>query len=286
MNFSRNRQSSNKTDIAWNNLYQRLENDGLLQDNDMQRTICRTNNYGRFYVAAALFAVCVISGLYLLHKNSVSEKEMLVLYNEANAPILATMLEDGSVVYLSQHTSLKYPDSFDENKREVILQGDAFFEIIKQSGRPFFIETEIAKVEVIGTSFSIKSSGNSSFLLSVREGEVRVTRKSDMHTVTVKADETILFDMYHIQFINGAVLFDGYFRSIHFKDESLKNVVSIINMHSDDIKLKLDPDAERCSLTLTLPEKVDIPEIAEIISLALELQYFQQNSIIYISPKE
>ena len=274
----------NKTDTAWDNLYRRLENDGLLRENNTQLTIRRTKNHRLFY-AAALFAVCMISGLYFMYRNSVSEKEMLVLYNEANAPVLVKMLEDGSVVYLSQQTSLKYPDSFDENKREVVLQGDAFFDIIKQPGRPFFIETEVAKVEVTGTSFSIKSSDNTSFLLSVREGEVKVTKKSDMQTVTVKADETILFDMDHIQLINGVAIFDGYFRSIHFKDEHLKNVVSIINLHSDDIKLKLEPDIERRSLTLMLPEKIDIPEIAEIISLALDLQYSRKDDVIYISQK-
>ena len=284
MDFNRNKQNDNKTNIAWNNLYQRLENDGLLQDNDAKHVIRRTN-YRRLYVAA-VFAACIISGLYLMHKNDASQKDTLVLYNEVNAPVLATMLEDGSIVYLSQQTSLKYPDHFDDSKREVTLQGDAFFDISKQTGRPFLIETEAAKVEVTGTSFSIKSNDNSSFLLSVREGEVMVTRKSNMQTVTVKAGEAVMFDTDRIQLVESTTIFDGYFRRIHFKDEHLKNVASIINMHSGAIKLKVEPDIETRSLTLTLPEKINTPGIAEVICLALELQHFRQDDVIYISGKK
>jgi len=284
MDFNRNKQNDNKTGIAWDNLYQRLENDGLLQDNDTKLSIRRTN-YRRLYVAA-VFAACIISGLYLMNKNNALQKDMLVLYNEANAPVLATMLEDGSIVYLSQQTSLKYPSHFDENKREVTLQGDAFFDISKQAERPFFIETEAAKIEVKGTSFSIKSKDNSSFLLSVREGEVMVTRKSNMQGVAVKTGEAVLFDTDQIQLIKNSTAFDDYFRRIHFKDEHLKNVASIINMHSGAIKLKVEPDIETRSLTLTLPEKINAPGIAEVICLALELQHFRQDNVIYISGKK
>jgi len=286
MDFNRNKQNDNKTDRAWEKLYNRLENDGLLQSDDTQFTLRRTNNYRRFYAAAAVFVACIISGLYFLNNTGSSDKEMLVLYNEANAPVLATMLEDGSFVYLAQQTSLKYPDRFDDDKREVTLQGDAFFDIKKQPERPFCIETKVAKVEVKGTSFSIKSNDNSSFLLSVREGEVNVIRKSDMQTVAVKTGEAVLFDANNISLIKNSTIFDDYFKHIHFKDEQLKNVASIINMHSDDVKLKVEPDVETRSLTFTLSDKVNIPGIAEVICQTLELQYSRQDDVIYISTKK
>ena len=282
MSFSKDKQNDNRANVAWDSLYKRLENDGLLQDGDTQRPLHRKNRHRLLYVAAAL-VVCIVSGWYFMHKNNMSEKEMLVLYNEANAPVLATVLEDGSRVYLSQQTSLKYPSHFDTDKREVSLQGDAFFDIRSQADRPFLIETEAAKIEVTGTSFRIKSSGSSSFLLSVREGEVKVTRKSDMQIITVKADETVLFDTERVQLIKSSVVFDDYFRRIHFKDEHLKNVADIINLHSGAIKLAVDPNVEARSLTLMLQEQIDILAVAEAICLALELQYSRQNSVIYIS---
>ena len=280
MDFNRNKQNNTKTDVAWDKLYQMLENDGLLEDKNAQRTLNRTNRYKMLY-AAAVFAICITSVWYLINT---LQKEMLVLYNETNALVLAKMLEDGSVVYLSQQTSIKYPNHFNDDKRAVTLQGDAFFDIRKQAGRPFFIDTEAAKVEVKGTSFSIKSYGKSSFLLSVREGEVLVTRKSNMQVITVKSDEAVLFDAEQVQLIQQTTIFDQYFKHIHFKDEYLKNVADIINLHSDNIKLKIDPDIETRSITLALPEKINVAEIATLICLASNLQHVLQNdSMIYIS---
>ena len=279
MNFK-----SNKTNIAWDNLYKRLENDGLLQDT---KHPTRKAIYYRIISVAAVFVACIISGLYFSHTQDLPQKEMCEVYNEANAPILATMLEDGSIVYLSQQTSLKYPDHFDDDNRTVALKGDAFFDIRQQTDRPFVIETEAAKVEVTGTSFSIKNTNNSMFLLSVREGSVKVTKKSDLQAIDVKAGVTILLDVEKgTQLINSEAIFDDYFKRLHFKDEFLKNVVNIINIHSGEIKLKIEPDIEMRSLTYTLPEKIDIHEVAGLICLALDLQHEQKDNTVYISKKK
>jgi Fe2+-dicitrate sensor, membrane component len=279
MNFK-----SNKTNIAWDNLYTRLENDGLLQDT---KHPTRKTIYYRIISVAAVFVACIISGLYFSHTRDLPQKEMCEVYNEANAPILATMLEDGSIVYLSQQTTLKYPDHFDDDNRTVALKGDAFFDIRQQADRPFVIETESAKVEVTGTSFSIKNTNNSMFLLSVREGSVKVTKKSDLQAIDVKAGVTILLDVEKgTQLINSEAIFDDYFKRLHFKDEFLKNVVSIINIHSGEIKLKIEPDIEMRSLTYTLPEKIDIHEVAGLICLALDLQHEQKDNTVYISKKK
>lgn len=279
---------------AWERLHQKLENDGLLSGKSEhfhladkqtlpkhEHSIRKTTNLRRLYIAAVL-AACIFSGWFFTRNNNLPEKELLVLHNEANAPALATMLEDGSVVYLSEQATLKYPDHFVGDKRVVILQGEAFFDVKKQSGRPFFIETNLAQIEVVGTSFLIKSDDKFSFLLSVQEGEVQVTRHNRQQTLAVKAGETILFDQEQLQLIRNTTRFDDYFKRIHFKDESLYNVASILNMHSDSVKILVDPEIETRLLTFTLPEKRNISEIAGLICQALNLQYSQQDHQIYI----
>ncbi|MDR2914941.1 MAG: FecR family protein [Tannerella sp.] len=283
MVFKEKKQEDTVIDQAWDNLYQRLEKDELLPEkNTVRHNFLRSDSFKKLYVAAVLIA-CIFSGWYFARKTNLPDKELLVLYNEINAPTLATMLEDGSVVYLSEQASLKYPDHFAEDKREVILHGEAFFEIKRQSERPFFIDTDLAKVEVVGTSFKIKSENSSSFLLSVREGEVRVTHKSRQQVLTVKTGETVLFDSEQLQLVKNTTSFDEYFKRILFKDEHLKNVAVIINMHSDSIYLKIDPEIEQRAITFTLSEESSITEIAEVICLALNLEHSQQENTIYIS---
>ena len=304
MAFKEKVQENITVNEAWHNLYQRLENDGLipkehkllpednklfpennslLHENDIERRKLRKLLFRRILYAAAIFAACIISGWYFTHESDIPANDMLVLYNEANAPTLATMLEDGSVVYLSEHTSLKYPDHFASDKREVVLQGNAFFEIKKQPERPFFIETDIAKIEVTGTSFSVINNENSSFLLAVREGEVRVTNKNSNRIITARAGESVLLDTEHFQLTGSDTQFDDYFKRIHFKDENLGAVAGIINMHYSSLKLKIDPEVETRLITFTLSTNRNIDDIANLICRALQLQQSQQGNTIYIT---
>ena len=302
MIYNEKEQENKAVSKAWNILYQRLEKDGLLPDAHEQKAFGRkielkqTNVQtppaympqrrlfslsGKAAIAAAI-VVCIFFGWYYLQKTNPDSMTMQVLYNEANAPILATMLEDGSVVYLSEQTSLKYPDHFDDNNREVTLQGEAFFDVKKQSERPFIIQTDIASVEVTGTSFKIKSDRNASFLLSVREGEVRVTQKSRFQVLTVQTGETVFFDSEQFQLKKNDVVFDDFFKRIHFKDEYLVDVATIINLHSDSLRLQVDPSIDN-RITITFPENGNIVETAEAICQALDLHYLLQDNTIYIS---
>ncbi|MDR2919049.1 MAG: FecR family protein [Tannerella sp.] len=273
------------TDQAWGHLYERLENDGLLPgDGRVKQLFWQTATFK--WAAAVAVVLCVLSGWYMMRYTDAPSKDLLVLHNEANAPTLAKMLEDGSVVYLSEQTSLRYPDRFADNKREVILDGEAFFEVSKNAERPFLINTDLATIEVVGTSFNVKSNDPSSFLLSVRDGEVRVTLKRQQQVVSVKAGETALFDSDQLQLLKtGAHRFDEYIKRIHFKDERLDNIARIINMNSDSLQLSIAPGLEGRLLTFTTSGSSP-STAAELISLALHLQYSQQENTIYISQRE
>ncbi|MDR1524503.1 MAG: FecR domain-containing protein [Tannerella sp.] len=284
-------------DRAWERLYKRFERDGLLPDANVPGSALwsaasraeerHTVKFSTWAAAIAVLLAGVFSALYITGRTQAPEKELLVLHNEANALTLATMLQDGSVVYLSEQTSLKYPDKFAEDRREVILNGEAFFEINRNDGCPFVINTGPATVEVTGTAFNVRSKDASSFLLSVRDGEVRVSLKKRQQTVSVKAGETVFLDAERQRLSKtDRRQPDGNFGRIHFKDEHLGNIVTIINTHSDSIRIQIDPELENRSLTIPVTLGNNLPEIAEIICLVLNLRRSQDENIIYISKKE
>ena len=65
------------------------------------------------------------------------------------------ILEDGTRVYLNSGSSLAYPIEFTANKREVYLDGEAYFEVAKESDRKFIVQTAYKAVEVLGTQFNV-----------------------------------------------------------------------------------------------------------------------------------
>ncbi len=65
------------------------------------------------------------------------------------------ILPDGSKVWLNSASSLKYPAIFNGQKREVELDGEAYFEIKENKSMPFNVKTNKVEVTVLGTRFNL-----------------------------------------------------------------------------------------------------------------------------------
>ncbi|NDV57224.1 FecR family protein [Bacteroides sp. 519] len=274
---------NNDTEKAWESLNQRLEEDGLLGVETTRKPLriqLRT-----VWLSAASVAVLLIGivSLFLMQNNNPAI-ETLVLHNGQGEPTLVTTLEDGSTVFLSEETSIEYPTHFADNKREVYLTGDAFFEIARDEECPFVIDTKTALIEVLGTSFSVNSKADDAFSLSVRSGEVRVTSKITGESSHVKAGETALVNSEKLRTIptTNPETFYIYLDWIYFKDQTLSNVVRIINeRNKHTTQLAYPPQIAGRQFNVVLSNESPL-EITEIICTALNLSYTQKQDTIYI----
>jgi len=274
----------NTTDLAWERLYIRLEQDNLLPRKEIsfKRILFKSTGF-RWAASIAILCVCLLTVLFLKQTTNTSKSELLVLQNETNAPTLVTTLEDGSVVYLSAQAIIYYPAHFQEDKRAVTLTGNAFFEISKQQERPFVIDTEVAEIEVLGTFFEVQSSDKSSFHLSVRNGEVKVTLKHTRQTIHVQAGETASLASGSLQLSKtGIHQFNNYFEKLCFKDERLADIVRIINDNANQIPIEVAAEQENRRLNFDYSGETS-QEIAHLICLALNLHYSQQQNKIIIT---
>jgi transmembrane sensor len=67
------------------------------------------------------------------------------------------VLPDGSLVWLNAGSKLSYDRNYGNSKREINLTGEAFFEVVHNSEKPFIIHTSIMDIKVLGTKFNVKS---------------------------------------------------------------------------------------------------------------------------------
>lgn len=271
-----------KTDRAWNTLYQRLNEEGLLSSRPTSPF--KSLAWKRGVATAAVALLCLlVSVAYLNRPGQDANPNLLTRQNSETATTLVTTLEDGSVVYLAGNTSLKFPNHFPSDRREVSLQGNALFDITGNRKRPFVIETEDTRIEVLGTAFNVKSNGNSPFELSVQRGEVKVTLKKNRQDIHVKAGETVtlLSQKLQLSMTLDPTLFDRYTERIRFKDEKLGNILRVINLQNPDIRLETTPELWNRTLTVTFSNNT--PEaMAELICLALNLKKTQQDNTILL----
>ena len=66
-------------------------------------------------------------------------------------------LEDGTTIWLNDESALDFPEHFSSTKREVKISGEAYFDVAKDSKRPFIVKGEGFETRVLGTQFNIKS---------------------------------------------------------------------------------------------------------------------------------
>lgn len=90
------------------------------------------------------------------------------------------ILEDGSQVTVNRNSVLRYSKSFEEEERKVYLSGEAWFEVARDSSRPFVIDAGAALVEVLGTRFNVNAyRENPTVEITVESGLVAMSRKAD-----------------------------------------------------------------------------------------------------------
>lgn len=86
-------------------------------------------------------------------------------------------LPDRSLVTLNAASTIKVASDFGIKQRNVLLQGEAFFEVSKDKSRPFIIRTGKIKTRVVGTSFDINAyQGENAITVAVATGKVMVEK--------------------------------------------------------------------------------------------------------------
>ena len=117
------------------------------------------------HVAAILFIpLLIVFGIQNL-KTRPGEIAQIIEVKTNPGMTTTVNLPDGSVVHLNSESKLSYPSFFDKDKRRVTLEGEAFFEVRKDSEHGFVISTpHETKIEVLGTSFNVEAFEKDDFV--------------------------------------------------------------------------------------------------------------------------
>ena len=103
------------------------------------------------------------------------------------------LLPDGSELVLNTDTRVSIAFS-DTQRRLILKQGEVYFDVAKDSARPFVVATSVGQVTAVGTAFNIDSSGREGTEVLVTEGRVRIDRNGssdDQPDVEIDRDNTV-----------------------------------------------------------------------------------------------
>lgn len=142
-------------------------------------------------VAAVLLPLLIIAGGYLYYS---SAKNSMVEISVAFGEKEHLLLPDSTEVWLNAGSLLRYPRRFADARRQVYLDGEAYFSVRKDAARPFRVETSRLSVKVLGTKFNVKAYPDEERIITtLSSGKVEVSTPSQPAQI-LKPNEQLTYD--------------------------------------------------------------------------------------------
>lgn len=155
-------------DRLWQQLQQRI---GIREIPHVRQTPKHRRSH--LLQMAATAAAAVVVTLFATHVHlfrsaaTVTEQQFCAFEGKSQA-----RLADGSTVWLHSGSTLSYDAGFTSGERHVKLRGEGFFNVAKDTDRPFTVEVEGLKICVHGTKFNVRTATDRSVSVALTEGSV------------------------------------------------------------------------------------------------------------------
>ena len=222
-------------------------------------------HYLRILPVAASIIVLIFGVLWFWNKSSLQETVLLSRTGETKV----FYLPDSSRVMLSGDSRLTYNAKFGKTNRELSLRGEAFFQVKRDTSKPFIVETSLIQVEVLGTSFQVIAQ-NLQAEVSVEKGRVKVTTQDKKQESILETGMSVKYGKKDGKLMISTKEDKGEIQILKFDNSPLSEVIETLNEYYDS-HVTLPADYATLRITVVFKE-VSLEEAIEIINRTLDIQ--------------
>ena len=242
--------------------------------------------YSFMKYAAVFVGLFVISILAYWHFDN--DSTSMIRFVTAEGETKQLVLPDGSKVWLNENTSLEFPEIFEDNIRELRLNGEAYFEVTSNKHQPFVVKGSTMQIEVLGTKFNFKNSENCRIAeASLLEGEIRASGNANEGLITLSPGQKVELNAYTRQMKVSDT--DAEIDALWHND-----IVQLTNANIYDIVLLLEkiykvnivvsPEINKTdTYSGALQKKKNIKDVLEILSHTMHFNYKINKQNIFLS---
>ena len=237
-------------------------------------------------VAATILLVAGV-GFYLVNKPS----DTTFFQYKQTAAVEKKVIElpDGTKVWMSPSSTIKFPEKFKGAKREITLTGEAFFEVVPDASHPFIIHSGGVTTSVIGTSFNVKSyPGQSDIQVVVVSGKVAVSDSADSSSyIKLKASQMALFDKKthtwsKIETNKAAEIEERKSGRFLYKSELLTTVTADMEQYFG-IRIKVEDALKSCKVFADFRLSDRKEEVLQLIALMVNARLSSKDGVFLLT---
>ena len=195
---------------------------------------------------------------------------------------------DGSRVILGPLSSVSMSRGYGSEDREVVVRGDAWFDVVHDEARPFTVRAGEATIVDVGTRFAVRSDAADGVAVSVTEGSVslRSANNSASPGVTLKAgDNALLQKGGKVIARRGTVTEDdiAWMRGrLVFREARIEEVIASVRRWYG-IEMRVDPSFMSRHITATFDgESAD--RVLEVLRLVLGAEIERRGDTVVVRP--
>ena len=222
-------------------------------------------HYLRILPVAASIIVLIFGVLWFWNKSSLQETVLLSRTGETKV----FYLPDSSRVMLSGDSRLAYNAQFGKTNRELSLRGEAFFQVKRDTSKPFIVETSLIQVEVLGTSFQVIAQKLQAEV-AVEKGRVKVTTQDKKQESILETGMSVKYGKKDRKLMISTKEDKGEQQILKFDNAPLSEVIETLNEYYDS-HVTLPADYATLRITVVFKE-VSLEEAIEIINRTLNIQ--------------
>jgi ferric-dicitrate binding protein FerR (iron transport regulator) len=244
------------------------------------------------YKYAALFLLLIIIGSTYFHFFK-RQEELTSFYNTIiaeNGQIAKAMLPDGTTIWLNSGSHLQYSNRFGIENRNVVLSGQAYFDVTKNKNLPFVVSCDEVNVKVMGTRFTAEAyPEDPNINVVLVQGAVKLTPRNNNKVFAIlQPNEMMVYNKQDNKYKISEVVTEKYtsWREgiIHFYDQPLKDVVIKLQKRYNQ-KIILEKGLENYKVTFSIRNE-NFNDVLNMLLAIAPAKASQKGEIIYLKKNQ
>ena len=238
--------------------------------------------------SAAAAVILLVTGYHYLQPHTAMEKPLLaartITKTAGKEEVLKLVLPDSSVVLLNAGASVSYPERFNENNRQVALNGEAFFDVKHDPDRPFSVRSGKLNTMVLGTSFTIRAyPGDNIHSVTVASGKVKVENGNEVLGVLLPNQQIAYNNTTGSHKMNAiedlAELNAWQQHRLIFKDTRFSDLLKTLERwYGIEVEIAQPDKFNNCIVNTRFRENASLQEVLGVLQMITSMEYKISNN--------
>ena len=220
--------------------------------------------------------------------DGIKEDNEEVAYHTITVPVGAeyrVLLPDGTKVHLNADSEFRFPEMFAGENREVYLKGEGYFEVAKDTGKPFIVEIDGMEVKVYGTKFNINTRRMDRMHTTLVEGSVSVKPKGKPEVMLEPSQQAVfnkLSGRVAVQEVDVMPYVAWHLGNYFFENKSISEILDELALWYDINVFFMNDEVRNERFSGYLPRYGEIEKLLGLIEKTSHVHFEIKGKVIVV----